>query len=66
MTKESYFEELSYALRRRGLLTRSVEEGTACFQWSGRAVAGSGRVVLSSMTLPGWSPTGQRRLWPKS
>ena len=26
MTKESYFEELSYALRRRGLLTRSVEE----------------------------------------
>ena len=30
MTKESYFEELSYALRRRGLLTRSVDKDFAC------------------------------------
>lgn len=44
MTKESYFEELSYALRRRGLLTRSVEEdGLLSVEWKG-----SSRVRKSS------------------
>lgn len=44
MTKESYFEELSYALRRQGLLTRSVEEdGLLSVEWKG-----SSRVRKSS------------------
>ena len=37
MTKETYFEELSYALRRRELLPRPVEEdGLLPVEWNGR------------------------------
>lgn len=39
MTKETYFEELSYALRRRELLPRPVEEdGLLPVEWNGRAL----------------------------
>ena len=39
MTKETYFEELSFALRRRELLPRPVEEdGLLPVEWSGRAL----------------------------
>ena len=37
MTKEAYFEELTYALRRRELLPRPVEEDCLLpVEWSGR------------------------------
>ena len=37
MTKETYFEELSYALRRRELLPRPVEEdGLLPVEWNSR------------------------------
>ena len=37
MTKETYFEELSYALRRRELLPRPLEEdGLLPVEWNGR------------------------------
>ena len=39
MTKETYFEELSCALRRRALLPRPVEEdGLLPAEWNGRAL----------------------------
>ena len=39
MTKETYFEELSCALRRRELLPRPVEEdGLLPAEWNGRAL----------------------------
>ena len=39
MTKETYFEELSFALRRRELLPRPVEEdGLLPVEWNGRAL----------------------------
>ena len=36
MTKETYFEELSYALRRRELLSRPEEDGLLPVEWGGR------------------------------
>ena len=37
MTKEAYFEKLSYALRRRELLPRPMEETACCrWEWNGR------------------------------
>lgn len=39
MTKETYFEELSCALRRRELLPRPVEEdGLLPVEWNGRVL----------------------------
>ena len=36
MTKEAYFEKLSYALRRRELLSRPEEDGLLPVEWGGR------------------------------
>ena len=67
MTKETYFEELSFALRRRELLPRPVEED-GLLQWSGTAApcAGSRSAVLPGMTPTRWTQTGQRPPWPRS
>ncbi len=67
MTKETYFEELSCALRRRELLPRPVEEdGLLPVEWNGRALCRVTEAVLPGMTPPGWTQTGQRPPWPRS
>lgn len=57
MTREAYFEELSYALRRRELLPRPVEEdGLLPVEWNGRILC---RVTDESIVRfdPGWVDT---------
>ena len=67
MTKETYFEELSCALRRRELLPRPVEEdGLLPAEWNGRALCRSRSAVLPGMTPTRWTQTGQRPPWPRS
>ena len=55
MTKEAYFEKLSYALRRRELLPRPVEEdGLLPVEWNGRIlcrVTEAAGTVMEYMTL---------------
>ena len=67
MTKETYFEELSYALRRRELLPRPVEEdGLLPVEWNGRILC---RVTESGVVRydpTWWTPAGQRSPWPRS
>ena len=61
MTKEAYFEELSYALRRRELLPRPVEEdGLLPVEWDGRILC---RVTESGAVRydPTWVDTGRAR-----
>ena len=49
MTKETYFEELSFALRRRELLPRPVEEdGLLPVEWNGRVLC---RVTEAAGTI---------------
>ena len=67
MTKETYFEELSFALRRRELLPRPVEEdGLLPVEWNGRALCRVTERGAPGMTPPGWTQTGQRPPWPRS
>ena len=57
MTREAYFEELSYALRRRELLPRPVEEdGLLPVEWNGRILC---RVTDESIVRfdPAWVDT---------
>lgn len=54
MPPKTYFEELSYALRRRELLPRPLEEdGLLPVEWNGRILCGSRRAAPSGMTPPG-------------
>ncbi len=60
MTKETYFEELSYALRRRELLPRPVEDGLLPVEWDGRILC---RVTESGAVRydPTWVDTDRAR-----
>ena len=61
MTKETYFEELSYALRRRELLPRPVEEdGLLPVEWNGRILC---RVTESGAVRydPTWVDTSRAK-----
>ena len=61
MTKETYFEELSYALRRRELLTQPVEEdGLLPVEWEGRILC---RVTERGAVRydPTWVDTGRAK-----
>ena len=61
MTKETYFEELSYALRRRELLPRSLEEdGLLPVEWNGRILC---RVTESGAVRydPTWVDTSRAK-----
>ena len=61
MTKETYFEELSYALRRRELLPRPLEEdGLLPVEWNGRILC---RVTESGVVRydPTWVDTSRAK-----
>ena len=61
MTKETYFEELSYALRRRELLPRPLEEdGLLPVEWNGRILC---RVTESGAVRydPTWVDTSRAK-----
>ena len=61
MTKETYFEELSFALRRRELLPRPVEEdGLLPVEWNGRILC---RVTESGAVRydPTWVDTSRAK-----
>ncbi|MFQ9916316.1 MAG: hypothetical protein ACLRWQ_07900 [Flavonifractor plautii] len=64
MTKEAYFEKLSYALRRRELLPRPVEEdGLLPVEWNGCILC---RVTERGAVRydPTWVDTGQAQRPP--
>ena len=61
MTAKTYFEELSYALRRRELLPRSLEEdGLLPVEWNGRILC---RVTESGAVRydPTWVDTSRAK-----
>ena len=66
MTPKTYFEELSYALRRRELLPRSLEEdGLLPVEWNGRILCRVTESGVVGMTPPGGHQQGKRPPWPR-